>query len=105
MTGHIGDQPTQRQARAGEWCTCGRPAVSVFIESRFDDTGYCGRPDGGDRSGPCPFCGQARHESRCPNYQLVTDHDVGDAAGGDDELAECNPVWDAPAWFEGGPDR
>lgn len=61
-----GDRP----AVSGERCTCGRPAVRVFTGGPFGDTGYCGRPDGGQQ-GPCPFCGEDRHESgRCAKYTL-----------------------------------
>ena len=38
---------TQRPARPGERCTCGRPAVIVYITERFGEVGYCGIPDGG----------------------------------------------------------
>jgi len=60
----------QRPAEPGEVCTCGRPAVLVFLGGTYGDTGYCGLPDGGGDSGPCPFCGGDRHEDRCPDYQL-----------------------------------
>lgn len=59
----------ERRAEPGEVCTCGRPAVKVFIGGKFGDTGYCGLPDGG-LPGPCPFCEGPRHEQRCPQYQL-----------------------------------
>ena len=63
---------TQRAARPGELCTCGRPAVQVFITDHFGEVGYCGLPDGGASFGPCPFCGGDRHEGgRCPEYRLV----------------------------------
>jgi hypothetical protein len=61
---------SQRPAAPDEVCTCGRPARVVFLGGKFGDTGYCGRPDGGEREGPCPFCGGARHEGRCPRYRL-----------------------------------
>jgi hypothetical protein len=64
---------TERPAEPGEVCTCGRPAVTVFLVGRYGPVGYCGRSDGGERSGPCPFCGGARHRppaSRCPEYRL-----------------------------------
>lgn len=63
----------QRPARAGERCTCGRAAVVVFTGGPFGDTGYCGIPDGGARTEPCPFCGRPRGShafARCPRYQL-----------------------------------
>ena len=34
----------------GELCTCGRPAVQVFVSESGREVGYCGLPDGG--SGP-----------------------------------------------------
>ena len=63
--------PAQRQAELGEVCTCGRPAVLVFLGGRFGDTGWCGRRDGGKQTGLCPFCGQPRHDGRCPRYTLT----------------------------------
>ncbi len=61
-----------RRAVAGDLCTCGRPAVTVVERGRREPVGYCGLPDGGDQTGPCPFCGEpARHPgSRCPAYTL-----------------------------------
>jgi len=70
---------SERSAEPGERCTCGRPAIVVYLGSAFGPTGYCGVADGGDRSGPCPFCGAPRHEtawgdpSRCPDYRLRLD--------------------------------
>ena len=66
----------QRAAQRGERCTCGRQAVTVFLREDGTEFGYCGQPDGGDRTGPCPFCGQGRHHqpwgdpAPCPSYQL-----------------------------------
>ena len=63
----------QRRAQPGELCTCGRQAITVFVTEKWGETGYCGRTDGG-RSGPCPFCGDDRHEfGRCPEYRLRLD--------------------------------
>ncbi len=31
----------------GERCTCGRPAVTVFLTEKFGRVGYCGIADGG----------------------------------------------------------
>jgi hypothetical protein len=45
---------TQRPAQPGERCTCGRE-------------------DGGEQTGPCPFCGGQRHQGRCPAYRLRPD--------------------------------
>lgn len=64
---------SERPAEPGERCTCGRQAVTVFITENFGDTGWCGISDGGAQVGPCPFCGGARHEGRCPQYQLRPD--------------------------------
>ena len=64
---------SKRSAEPGELCTCGRQAIVVYLGSVFPPTGYCGIPDGGDRAGPCPFCGGPRHqewEGRCPDYRL-----------------------------------
>ncbi|GLY63719.1 hypothetical protein [Amycolatopsis taiwanensis] len=61
---------SERAARLGELCTCGRQAVTVFVGDR-GEVGYCGLPDGGDRSGPCPFCGGPRHEiGPCLQYRV-----------------------------------
>jgi hypothetical protein len=62
----------ERPAEPGELCTCGRPAVTVFLTGRFGPVGYCGVSDGGARSGDCPFCGEPRstHDERCPRYVL-----------------------------------
>ena len=68
MNGPTG--PGQRPAEPGERCTCGRPAVLVFTGGPHGDTGYCGTPDGGDRSAPCPSCDGDRHEGRCPAYRV-----------------------------------
>jgi hypothetical protein len=66
--------PTERPAEPGERCTCGRQAVVVYLGSVFGPTGYCGILDGGNRAGPCPFCGGPRHrEGRCPHYRLRLD--------------------------------
>jgi hypothetical protein len=67
-----------RRAVPGERCTCGRQAVTVFEFGRADGVdgerapiGYCGIPDGGDRSQPCPFCGGPGPEHGvCPRYRL-----------------------------------
>ena len=69
-------EPTQRPAEPGERCTCGRQAIVVYLGSVLGPTGYCGIADGGDRSGPCPFCSGPRHtegEGRCPDYRLRPD--------------------------------
>ena len=67
---------TQRPAAPGELCTCGRQAIVVYLGSVFGPTGYCGIPDGGDHTGPCPFCRGPRHTEpygRCPDYRLRLD--------------------------------
>ena len=67
---------SERPAAPGELCTCGRQAIVVYLGSVFGPTGYCGIPDGGDRAGPCPFCGGRRHTEpygRCPDYRLRFD--------------------------------
>ena len=66
----------ERPAAPGELCTCGRQAIVVYLGSAFGPTGYCGIADGGDRAGPCPFCGGPRHsegEGRCLYYRLRLD--------------------------------
>lgn len=66
----------QRAAHPGELCPCGRQAVTVFMLDPGPEVGYCGIADGGQRSGPCPFCGGQRHRqpwgdpAPCPRYQL-----------------------------------
>jgi hypothetical protein len=69
-------QSRERPADPGELCTCGRQAVVVYLGSAFGPTGYCGLADGGDQTGPCPFCGGPRHREpygRCPDYRLRLD--------------------------------
>jgi hypothetical protein len=68
---------TERSAELGELCTCGRQALVVYLGSAFGPTGWCGIGDGGDRTGPCPFCGGDRHEGRCPQYCLRLDSGEG----------------------------
>jgi hypothetical protein len=68
--------PSERLAAPGERCTCGRQAIVVYLGNVFGPTGSCGIPDGGDQTGPCPFCGGPRHRepySRCPAYRLRLD--------------------------------
>jgi hypothetical protein len=60
-----------REAAPGELCTCGRQAREVFVRADGDEIGYCGIPDGGAKSGQCPFCGMRRHSpGPCPRYSL-----------------------------------
>lgn len=68
---------TERPARPGEVCTCGRPARVVFI-NQWGPTGWCGISDGGAK-GPCVFCNGPAHDSeRCARYQLVLDRERSD---------------------------
>jgi hypothetical protein len=61
---------TQRPARPGELCTCGRPAQIVFLTEQWGPTRWCGISDRG-ATGPCVFCnGPAHTNERCPRYQL-----------------------------------
>jgi hypothetical protein len=71
------DNITERPAEPGERCTCGRQAIVEYLGGALGPTGYCGRPDGGDQVGPCPFCGGARHQDRCPDYRLRLDPEAG----------------------------
>jgi hypothetical protein len=67
---------TERPAAPGERCTCGRQAIVVYLDIAPGPIGYCGIPDGGDQTGPCPFCRGPRHpewEGRCPAYRLRLD--------------------------------
>jgi hypothetical protein len=51
-----------------------RPASDHRVPRRqVGPTGWCGQSDGADQAGPYPFCGGARHESRCPKYRLRLD--------------------------------
>lgn len=72
-----GQTMTERPAEPGELCTCDRQAVVVYLGSVFGPTGWCGRGDGGDRTGPCPFCGGERHQGRCPQYRLDLEREGG----------------------------
>jgi hypothetical protein len=60
MPEHLSERP----AEPGELCTCGRQAVVVYLGTVFGPTGWCGQADGGDQTGPCPFCGGHRHLGR-----------------------------------------
>lgn len=46
------DADRERPARPGELCTCGRPAVVVYVTEKFGEVPYCGIPDGGARVRP-----------------------------------------------------
>lgn len=69
---------TTRRAEPGELCTCGRPAVDVFITEDLDEVGYCGQE--GSRQFPvlpCPWCGATEphreplgDRGKCPDYQV-----------------------------------
>jgi hypothetical protein len=84
---------TQRPGETGERCTCGRPAVIVFVTDVWGEVGWCGRSDGG-RGGPCVSCGatSGHPEVPCPAYRLRPDDektqqpdrhiDAGQKAGG-----------------------
>ena len=63
------EEISERPAEPGELCTCGRQAIVVYFGSVFGPTGDCGIRDGGQRTGPCPFCGGPR-DGRCPDYRL-----------------------------------
>jgi hypothetical protein len=72
---------SERRAEPGELCTCGRQAIVVYLGGAFGPTGHCGIQDGGDRTGPCPFCGGPRHsemQGRCPQYRLRLDPERGE---------------------------
>ena len=75
----------KRAAVAGELCTCGRPAVVVFVTDRLGPVGWCGLGDGGAK-GPCLFCGdQAGHEGdRCSQYRLRLDSPPGAVTAGEE---------------------
>jgi hypothetical protein len=66
----------QRPAQPGEACTCGRPAVTVYLGGDHGETGWCGQPVAA--AGPCPWCGAAGHTSRCPAYRLRPASPTGD---------------------------
>lgn len=80
--------PPWRKAEPGDLCTCGRPAREVFERADGGEVGYCGVPDGGPKTGPCPFCGERRHEiGPCPQYRMRPDsaekpHDDSQTDGG-----------------------
>jgi hypothetical protein len=59
-----------RRAEPGELCTCGRPAVVVYLSERWGAVGYCGL-SGVRPLMPCPFCGSPEpHPAKCPSYRL-----------------------------------
>ncbi|WP_157430638.1 hypothetical protein [Actinomadura macra] len=43
---HPTPDPSERPARPGETCTCGHPAVLVYITTNFGEVPYCGVPRG-----------------------------------------------------------
>jgi hypothetical protein len=76
--GTVTEQITERPAEPGELCTCGRPAVVVYLGSEWGAVGACLIQDGGSCLGPCSWCGDPRsprdaHGGRCPDYRLRLD--------------------------------
>ena len=67
-------QPTERPAKPGEYCTCGKAAITVFLGGPFGPTGYCGKPETRrEFAAPCPWCGESKMthaSSRCPKYTI-----------------------------------
>ncbi|GAB3901512.1 hypothetical protein GCM10029964_090420 [Kibdelosporangium lantanae] len=64
---------TERAPRPGERCTCGRPAVVVYLTADRA-TAWCGQ-SGGPPITPCPFCGSPTPHTDtygdravCPDY-------------------------------------
>jgi len=51
----------ERPAEPGETCTCGEPAVVVFVTERWGDVGYCGVP----RVAPEPECDDEPTSADC----------------------------------------
>jgi hypothetical protein len=99
QTGATADQSPHR---AGRWAMSGqraaRPVSAAPAAGRRSpcspartgpEFGYCGLPDGGDRTGLCPFCGHDRHRhswgdaAPCPRYRLQSD--LLQATGSDDD--------------------
>ena len=84
----------ERAAQPGERCTCGRQAVTVFVRDDGSEIGYCGLPDGGDRTGPCPFCGGQRHRQPwgdpkpCRQYQVRPQPQISGAVSDDVSVEE-----------------
>jgi hypothetical protein len=68
----------QRPAAPGEVCTCGRPAVIVYVTEQFGEVGHCGIEGAAFRPVlPCPWCSsrEAHTEpwgdpARCPDYAI-----------------------------------
>jgi hypothetical protein len=65
---------TERPAKLGERCTCGRPAVVVLMTERFGEVGACLIDDRGRFAPwPCIFRGGSEHHDRgdrCPAYRV-----------------------------------
>ncbi len=53
----------QRPALSGELCSCGRPAVVMFLTDDFGPVGWCGLHTGGAKRAPL---GQSEAESALP---------------------------------------
>jgi hypothetical protein len=71
-------QTTERPAVAGELCTCGRQAVTVFVSEKWGEVGHCGVEGSAARPVlPCPWCGATVPHTaswgdpqKCPEYRL-----------------------------------
>lgn len=85
---------TEREAQPAEHCACGRQAVIVFVRDNGSEVGYCGLPDGGERTGPGPFCGRERHRqpwgdpAPCPPYRLRPQPEESAWVFVDEDMAE-----------------
>lgn len=60
---------TERPARDGETCTCGAPAVTVYITERFGEVGYCGVPGAGHEQQQAP-----EHPDWCVHHDANPGH-------------------------------
>ncbi len=68
-----------RRAEPGEFCTCGRSAIVVYLTPKWGAVGFCGL-EGVRPVTPCPFCGTPEpHLSsyddpeKCPSYRVRPD--------------------------------
>ena len=71
------EESSERPARPGELCTCGRQARTVFLTRRWGEVGSCDTDGAGQLPVlPCPFCGATEAHQvggevvKCPQYRL-----------------------------------
>ncbi len=80
------DTSSERPALPGDLCTCGRQAVTVFINQEFGEVGYCGIEGASFNPVlPCPFCSSSSPHrqpwgdpDKCPQYTVRPTDSAGE---------------------------